>query len=116
MNPFIQALPGRKRLIMLCLCIAFLFSGCSYLIHEAQKESAGELSKKDIVIKYGIPHKEISTGGLDVLQYRTWCGHGRDAYYCELREFFFEKGILVNDVIKFEYFAPKEAGAPLDVK
>jgi hypothetical protein len=30
------------------------------LIHEAQKESAGELSKKDIVIKYGIPHKEIS--------------------------------------------------------
>jgi hypothetical protein len=106
----------KKRLLILCLGFIILISGCSYLIHEAQKESIGKLSKKDIVIKYGVPYKELQTSGLDVLQYRTWCGHGRDSYYCELREFFFDKDILVNDVIKFEYFAPKEADAPQKVK
>ena len=100
-----------KKLLSI-LCLAILLSGCSYLIHEAQREESGKLLKKDILIKYGIPHKELQTSGLDVLQYRTWCGRGRDAYYCELREFFFDKDILVNDIIKFEYFEPQD----LDVK
>jgi hypothetical protein len=104
-----------KKLLSI-LCLAIFISGCTYLIHEAQKEESGKLSKKDIVIKYGIPYKELQTSGLDVLQYRTWCGHSRDSYYCELREFFFDKDILVNDVIKFEYFAPKETAVQVDMK
>ena len=86
------------------------------LIHEAQKEESGKLSKKDIVIKYGIPHKEAQISGVDILQYRTWCGQGRDSRYCELREFSFDKDILVNDIIKFEYFDSQARDVKGDVR
>ena len=92
-----------KKLLSI-LCLATMISGCSYIIHEVQKEPLGKLTKKDVVIKYGVPYKELQTSGVEVLQYRTWCGQGRDSRYCEFREFFFDGDILVNDIIKFEYF------------
>ena len=104
-----------KKLLSI-LCLAIFISGCSYLIQEAQKEESGKLSKKDIVIKYGIPYKELQTSGVDILQYRTWCGQGRDSGYCELREFTFDKDILVNDIIKFEYFDPQGRDVKGDVR
>jgi len=93
-----------------------IISGCSYLIHEAQKEESGKLSKKDIVIKYGIPYKRSADKwfGHTAISDMVWSRPG--LHYCELREFSFDKDILVNDIIKFEYFEPQGRDVKGDVR
>lgn len=93
--------------IISAICI-FLLTGCAIVKHLNPPESTIGLSKKEIVVRQGIPHKELQVAGFDVLQYRTWCGRGWRSFYCRLDEYYLENGKVIKQLQRDEYYDKKD--------
>jgi hypothetical protein len=92
----------KKIVIFLCMAVMLIIFGCNRQVVNPDEKMP---SKKDIVLQYGTPYEEITTQGIEVLTYETWCGWGGflgTKYYCLYQEFFFESNKLIKEITKEE--------------